>query len=204
MSVLARPPRRPRLQDGTSTVALQRALRLLGWPIRVDGAYGERTAAAVREFQRGFAFVSLVASGSAGPRTLAELRTSIRRGARCSQHFTFRTFRSPGDGWIKVDRALVRGLEAYRAELGGPVAVLGGYRDPAWNAAHGGRPDSQHLDGTAADLEPLLPLERVVALQAFSGIGCDAATGLVRHVDVRHVGPGANGATVANPTVWSS
>ncbi|HMJ02517.1 MAG TPA: peptidoglycan-binding protein [Conexibacter sp.] len=188
---------------GESTVELQRALRLLGWSLRVDGAYGERTAAAVREFQRGFAFSTLVSSGNAGPRTRAALRASIRRGGRCSRHFSFRAFRSPGDGWIKLDRALVRGLEAYRAELGAPVAVLGGYRDPAWNAAHGGDPDSQHFHGTAADLDPLLPLERVVALRAFSGIGCDVASGLVRHVDVRHVGPAPDGATVASPTVWS-
>jgi len=169
---------------GESTVELQRALRLLGWSLRVDGAYGERTAAAVREFQRGFAFSTLVSSGNAGPRTRAALRASIRRGGRCSRHFSFRAFRSPGDGWIKLDRALVRGLEAYRAELGGD-------------------PDSQHFHGTAADLDPLLPLERVVALRAFSGIGCDVASGLVRHVDVRHVGPAPDGATVASPTVWS-
>ncbi len=186
-----------------STVELQRSLRLLGWPIRVDGSHGARTAAAVRDFQRGFAYATLVASGGAGPRTRAALRASIRRGGRCSQHFSFRAFRSPGDGWIKLDRALARGLESYRAELGASVAILGGYRDPEWNAAQGGRPDSQHLHGTAADLEPRLTLERVFALRAFSGIGYDAVTGLVRHVDVRHAGPAPDGATVANPAVWS-
>lgn len=204
VSTLVAPRRsRRRHADSASTIGLQRALRLLGWPIRVDGAYGERTASAVRDFQRGFAFATLVASGDAGPRTDAALRASIRRGGRCSQHFSFRTFRSPGDGWIKLDRALVRGLEAYRAELGRPVAVLAGYRDPAWNAAGGGDADSQHLHGTAADVEPALPFEQVHALRVFSGIGCDPATGLVRHVDVRHRGPAPDGSTPAHPAVWS-
>jgi zinc D-Ala-D-Ala carboxypeptidase len=186
-----------------STLELQRALRLLGWPIRVDGVVGEQTTAAVRDFQRGYAFSTLVAGGGLGPRTLAALRTSIRRGGRCSQHFSFRAFRSQGDGWIKLDRALVRALELYRAEVGGPVAILSGHRDAAWNAACGGRPDSQHLHGTAADVEPLLALDAVLALRAFSGIGYDEPTGLVRHVDVRHVGRAPGGATVAHPLVWA-
>ena len=188
--------------DGT-VEELQRALRLLGWPIRVDGDYGARTTAAVRDFQRGYAFSTLVASGNAGPRTHAALRAAIRRGGRCSQHFSFRAFRSPGDGWIRLHRVLVRGLEAYRVEVGEPVTIVAGYRDPAWHAAHGGAPDSQHPHGIAADVAPQLALERVHALRAFSGIGCDATTGLVRHVDVRHCGPDPGGATVASPIVWS-
>jgi zinc D-Ala-D-Ala carboxypeptidase len=194
------PPARRRTRS--STVELQRSLRLLGWPIRVDGIAGEQTAAAVRDFQRGYAFSTLVAGGGVGPRTLAALRTSIRRGGRCSLHFSFRSFRSPGDHWIKLDRALVRGLEAYRAALGEPVAILGGHRDAEWNAAHGGRPDSQHLHGTAADVVPALSVEEVRALRAFSGIGYDERTGLVRHVDVRHCGPAAGGATLARPAIW--
>lgn len=204
MSIVAPAPRpRRRKSDSSATVALQRSLRLLGWPLRVDGRYGAQTAAAVWDFQHGFAFATLVASGRAGPRTRAALRAAIRRGGRCSQHFSFRSFRSPGDGWIKVDRALVRALEAYRAELGGPVAIVAGYRDAAWSATHGGSTDSQHLHGTAADVEPAMTVERVAALRVFSGVGYDAASGLVRHVDVRHAGPAPDGATVARPAVWT-
>src|SRR5205085_12484407 len=129
-------------------------------------------------------------------------RTAIRRGGRCSQHFTFRSFRSPGDGWIKLDRMLVRALEAYRAALGEPVAILAGHRDADWNAAHGGQPDSQHLHGTAADLEPAMRLDDVLALRVFSGIGYEERSGLVVHVDVRHAGPGPDGATVAHPAIF--
>ena len=195
------PPARRR--SPSSTVELQRTLRLLGWPIRVDGAISEQTTAAVRDFQRGYAFATLVAGGGVGPRTWQALRLSIRRGGRCSQHFTFRTFRSPGDGWIKLDRALARGLESYRAALGRPVAILGGHRDTGWNAAHGGLRNSQHLHGTAADVEPAMTVEQVQALRVFSGIGYDAATGLVRHVDVRHCGPDPGVGTVARPLVWA-
>jgi len=197
------PPARRRTT--ASTVELQRVLRLLGWPIRVDGVAGAQTESAVREFQRGYAFATLVAGGGVGPRTVAALQTSVRRGGRCSQHFTFRSFRSPGDGWIKLHRALARALEVYCEALDEPVAILSGHRDPEWNEAHGGLPDSQHLHGTAADVEPAMTLDDVRALRVFSGIGYDAQTGLVRHVDVRHCGPhaAAGGATVARPAVWA-
>lgn len=193
----------PRRRPAISPVELQRALRLLGWPIRVDGVIGAQTTAAVRDFQRGFAFSTLVAAGGVGPRTRAALRLAIRRGGRCSQHFTFRSFRSPGNGWIKLDRALARALEVYRAALGEPVVVLSGHRDAAFNRAHGGRRDSQHVHGTAADVEPALAVEQVRALRVFSGIGYDPASGLVRHLDVRHVGPAPGGATVARPAVFA-
>ncbi|HEU4703774.1 MAG TPA: D-Ala-D-Ala carboxypeptidase family metallohydrolase, partial [Conexibacter sp.] len=188
-----------------SAVELQRALRLLGWPIRVDGLIGPQTTAAIRDFQRGYAFSTLVAGGGVGPRTLDALRTAIRRGGRCSQHFTFRSFRSPSNGWIKLDRALARGLEAYCEAVGDPVRVLSGFRDAACNAAYGGVADSEHLHGTAADVEPALPVDDVHALRVFSGIGYDADTGLVRHVDVRHCRPngGAGAATVAHPHVFA-
>jgi peptidoglycan hydrolase-like protein with peptidoglycan-binding domain len=193
-----------RRRSAVSTVELQRMLRLLGWPIKVDGVLGERTLAAVSDFQRGWAFSSLVATGKAGPRTHAALRASIRRGGRCSQHFSFRSFRCPDSGWIKLDRALARGLEAYRAEAGGPVAIVCGHRDAAGNAALGGLRDSQHLHGVAADVEPALAIERVIALRAFSGMAYDPANGLVHHVDVRHCGPDPGGATVARPAIWAA
>jgi peptidoglycan hydrolase-like protein with peptidoglycan-binding domain len=190
------------LRSAPTTIELQRTLRLLGWPIRIDGVLGEQTAEAVRDFQRAYAFSTLVAGGGAGPRTHAALRAAVRRGGRCSRHFTFRDFRSPGSGWIKLDRALVRALEAYRAELDAPVVVLSGYRDRRWNRAHGGLRRSQHLHGTAADVEPAMTLDEVHALRVFSGIGVDVVSGRVRHVDVRHCGPNPERASVARPVVF--
>lgn len=185
-----------------STREIQRSLREIGWPLAVDGVYGLRTTAAVRAFQRGYTFARLGASGRAGPQTRAALRDCVAGGGHCSEHLRFREFASKGNDWIKVDRELARGLEHYRRALGGPVRIVSGYRDPAHNAEVGGAPDSQHLYGNAADVPPALPLERVRALRAFSGIGVDARSGLVRHVDVRHRGPNTTGGTVAHPTVF--
>ena len=39
-------------------------------------------------------------------------------------------------------------------------------------------------------------------LKVFSGIGHFAQNGLVRHVDVRHVGPNTTGGTKARPTIF--
>jgi len=185
-----------------STRAVQRALRQIGWPVQVDGVFGPSTKAAVRDFQRGYTFERLGSSGRAGPRTRAALRACAANGGRCSEHFRFREFRSKGDGWIKVDRALVHGLERYRSLLGRPVTIVSGYRDPAHNAAVGGASSSQHLFGNAADISPALSLSRVGDLRAFSGIGVDATTGLVRHIDVRHRGPNPTAGTLAHPTVF--
>lgn len=185
-----------------STRAVQQALRKIGWPVEVDGVFGPQTSAAVRDFQRGYTFERLGSSGRAGPRTRAALRACVANGGRCSEHFRFREFRSKGDGWIKVDRALVRGLERYRGLLGKPVTIISGYRDPAHNVAVGGASNSQHLFGNAADIPPALSLALVRGLRAFSGIGVDRATGLVRHIDVRHRGPNPTGGTLANPSVF--
>ena len=196
---------RPKLADadGLSTREVQRALKQLGWPIAADGAWGSRTYDAVRDFQRGFAFWRLVVDGHAGPKTQKALEVALARDGRCSPHFTFAEFKSAGDDWIRVHRALVAGLEAYRAVIGKPVTVISGYRDPARNAAiPGAAKNSQHLYGNAVDISPARPLAEVRRLNVFSGIGYQGSSGLVRHVDVRHTGPNATGSTVRAPAVW--
>lgn len=183
---------------------IQQALRAIGWPLAIDGVYGPRTTAAVYQFQRGYALETLdPVTGQAGPRTQAALRACVADGGRCSPHFRFHELASKGNGWIELHRALVRGLERYRDALGGPVAIVSGYRDPAYNKRVGGASNSQHLYGNAADIPPALTVARVRTLRAFSGIGYDAGSGLVRHVDVRHVGPNPTGGTVADPTVFA-
>jgi hypothetical protein len=52
-------------------------------------------------------------------------------------------------------------------------------------------------------LNPKLKADRVKQMRRFSGIGIQRATGLVRHVDVRHAGANnTTGGTPANPTIW--
>lgn len=186
---------------------VQRLLRMIGWPLVVDGEAGPKTKEAIRDFQAGYARRNLAVDGVAGAKTLASLRWSAEHGGRCSAHFAFREFRSKesscnGNGWIKVDRELVRGLERYRQAIGGPVVIVSGYRDPAKNACEGGASQSQHLHANAADIPPRLTVADVKALGCFSGIGYEGATGLVRHVDVRHRNPNPTGGTIRNPTVW--
>jgi peptidoglycan hydrolase-like protein with peptidoglycan-binding domain len=181
----------------------QQSLRDLGWPLVPDGEAGPRTFEATRDFQRGFAFWDLVIDGRVGPKTREALRQSLDHGGRCGPRFTFKEFKSKGNGWIKVARELVRGLEAYRDLIDRPVSLRSGYRDPAYNARVGGAPASQHLYGNAVDLaQHVVSLSQVRGLARFSGIGLIRANGKVLHLDVREVGPNTTGGTPRNPTVW--
>ena len=185
-----------------NTREVQQALRQVGWPIAVDGSFGERTFRAVKNFQRGFSFWNLIADGSAGPKTERALIYSVKHGGLASPHFAYREFKSPGNGWIKLASALLRGLEEYRDEVGGPVIIQSGYRDPAYNRKIGSPYNSQHVYGNAADVTPTLPLKEIKRLRRFSGIGVVRHSGKVLHMDVRHVGPNTSGGTVVDPTIW--
>ena len=193
----------------------QELLRRIGWPIQVDGNLGPRTREAVADFKRGFNLYGRsdkdnikpfrTVDGKIGPVTLERLRWSAKHGGRCSRHFTYRECRSKGNGWIKVDRELLRGMEKYRDRVGHAVnlGTFSVYRDPAHNVNVGGASSSQHLYGNGVDLTPELSVEQVKALKAFSGIGIQRANGKVRHVDVRHRGPNnTTGGSVARPTQW--
>lgn len=48
-------------------------------------------------------------------------------------------------------KLLARGLDRVRRYLGHPLEISSGYRCPALNAAVGGTPSSQHVQGLAAD-----------------------------------------------------
>lgn len=53
-------------------------------------------------------------------------------------------------------RTLAVYLEAIRAELGVPLRITSGYRSPSYNAAlPGASPTSDHVNGLAADFQPL-------------------------------------------------
>lgn len=181
---------------------IQQALRDIGWPIVVDGAVGPQTRQAVADFQRGWAFWGLGVDGAPGPETQKAIEACLSANGKCSAYFTFREFASKGNGWVKVASALAFGLDRYRERAGGPVVVVSGYRDPARNSAAGGATNSQHLYGNACDLAPRLTVDQVRSLGVFSGVGWNRGSGLVAHVDVRHVGPNTSGGTPANPTTW--
>lgn len=60
---------------------------------------------------------------------------------------------APPDVLVNLER-LAEFLEAVRAAIGHRMIVTSGFRTPAHNLAIGGVRDSQHMDGTAADVLP--------------------------------------------------
>lgn len=161
-------------------------------------------AACVRAFQRGFGFGLLASDGDPGPLTLSAMEHSADRDGACTPHFSFREFRSKGDGSIWLHRDLPRGLEFVRTVTGRPITIVSGYRDPAHNRAVGGATGSVHLSGGAAD-GTFAPLKAIMALGIFSGIGATTNDQIVRHVDVRGADvsvPNASGGRPNRPTLW--
>lgn len=51
-----------------------------------------------------------------------------------------------------IDSKLLNVIDAIRESVGGPVSLSCAYRCPAHNAEVGGVPDSQHVQGCAADV----------------------------------------------------
>lgn len=104
-----------------------------------------------------------------------------------SAHFSRKEFACRcGCGRDEVHPLLVTALEALRERLGRPVVITSGVRCPEWNRAVGGRPNSAHLTGEAADIKVTGSAERMVLVRAalaldFRRVG--VARGFV-HVDV--------------------
>lgn len=101
--------------------------------------------------------------------------------------------RTPYPAAWRADRAvtLARVFEALRAVVGEPLAVLSAYRTPAHNAAVGGAPKSQHVEGRAVDLTcaTLRPLElfgraRILA-DSLTDIGAIGLYDHFIHLDTR-------------------
>lgn len=186
-----------------NTSDVQAHLRSLGWPIAVDGSYGPNTFNAVGDFQAAFAFYDLLIDHQAGPATQQALASTLANGGKACAHFALREFKSKGNGWIKVSRVLLRGLDIYRDRYG-PTFIVSAYRDPIHNRREGGATNSQHLYGGAVDIPPVASLDAVRNLRLFSGIGYDSDTRLVRHVDVRGQGgiPATTIGTRLSPMTW--
>ncbi len=58
--------------------------------------------------------------------------------------------------WTDRLEALCSVLDVIRAAWGGPLRVVSGYRSPAWNAKVDGAKASQHMEGKAADIQPMV------------------------------------------------
>lgn len=107
-----------------------------------------------------------------------------------SEHFSRAELACPDCGACDLDPRLVPALERLRAAAAMPVLVDSGYRCARHNAAVGGRGDSQHQLGRAADVRiPPLGLQAMYDLAngvpdfARGGIGV-YDDGFI-HIDVR-------------------
>ena len=103
-----------------------------------------------------------------------------------SANFHEKEFACKGTGQVKVSPLLIEYLETLRAKLKASITITSGYRSPEYNKKIGGAPKSQHLLGTAADIQVkgYTPEEvaKVAETIGFGGIGIyDTFT----HVDVR-------------------
>ena len=58
-----------------------------------------------------------------------------------------------GRGVEKISPRLLELLEKLRENIGGPIEISCAYRCPSHNAEVGGVPNSQHVLGTAADVQ---------------------------------------------------
>lgn len=151
-------------------------IRTAGWfprsakvRLHVDRFFGRRTVRAVKAYQRHY---SLVVDGVPGPQTFKSLgRLQDRNGS--TAHFGWNEFAQHNsecrrarryEGTFRggrVRRARVRQnvrrlmwrLEAIRAKASRPVEIVSGFRSVAQNRCVGGATRSQHLYGTAADIQ---------------------------------------------------
>jgi uncharacterized protein YcbK (DUF882 family) len=96
---------------------------------------------------------------------------------------------------------LVDTLTAIRHAVGVPLAVISGYRSPAWNARVGGAKNSTHMTAEGADVRPgkgmtvqelhdfVLHLKKAGELDDLGGLGLYLASNWV-HVDVKKAADG--------------
>ena len=107
-----------------------------------------------------------------------------------SEHFTLAELACPHCGKSECTPELMNALEAFRAVVSRPVLIDSAYRCAEHNKAVGGKPNSQHLLGNAADVRVLEldppALERAARLvNSIKGIGRSTPPFRYLHVDVR-------------------
>jgi hypothetical protein len=215
------------LADGMRKLAMetnqvQQHLNDLGFAAgNVDGIEGEKTRTAVARFQLAYAMDRLTVDAMAGPKTWAALDACVKAVGRLSPHFRANELASRGDRTCWVNRELLEALEVLRRNVGKPLMLRSGWRDPDHNRKVGGASRSQHTYGAAPELQQVkvrldpaaelisgraadfdrgyVTLDDVRDLRVFSGIGYRKVgkVNWVTHVDVRAE------RTPQNPSVWS-
>ena len=195
------PPARPSAEPAMSTSEAQKLLRQIGWPIKVGGSRGPKTAQAIKDFQRGYL------GDPPRPRCCQDWSTSKTEDA----------LRLSAANGGRLGALQVQGVRllAHRAgsaptgssspgsrscapQVGRPIGILSGFRDFNLGASM-----SQHRFGNAIDPTSRSRTSRRSRRSRSSRASATSpGNGLVRHVDVRHVGPNTTGGTKARPTIF--
>ena len=167
-----------------------------------DGLYGDGTFNAVKAFQ---AAQGLSVDGLAGNNTKAKLfghettqephsssgvkTYSLARDGdnSLSPHFKVREFRcQDGTDLILIADGLINVLEKIRNHFGKALIITSAYRTPSHNQKVGGAENSQHLLGTAADIQiPGVSASTVADYADSLGVGGLGRYATFTHVDVR-------------------
>lgn len=109
-----------------------------------------------------------------------------------SEHFSKAEFLCKcGCGQVKVHPHLIDSLETIREFSGIPIQITSGYRCAAHNAAVGGKPNSAHLAGEAADFFVSGNIDRFRFLEAIMFYGperCGVGGDFI-HIDVSQTLP---------------
>ena len=143
---------------GAGVLALQKALATaIGFKEKQDGIFGEKTKAAVLQFQKQS---GLKQDGIVGKNTWAALTRYLGGNATepFTAHFKMSEFKCrdgtavPLKYWSNLQR-LMEILEKIRAACGNrPVIIYSGYRTQSYNQKVGGAKASRHLVADAADI----------------------------------------------------
>ncbi|WP_270890022.1 D-Ala-D-Ala carboxypeptidase family metallohydrolase [Pedococcus sp. 5OH_020] len=171
-------------------------------------------ATAFTGFQQGWNLgPALDPDGRFGTHTSAALAISFARQRKglstMSPNFSYVEFRCNDGGrfpecrriWMLRDH--IRRLEAYRVKIGAPVRIVSGCRCKRHNAEVGGAKSSQHMFGTASDIQGLASLDQKKRFALFAGLGFQQSTGRVVHVDSRDKGASnLTGGKPTAPTTW--
>jgi uncharacterized protein YcbK (DUF882 family) len=102
----------------------------------------------------------------------------------------------PGSGRV-MDRSFLYTLDVTRDFAGIPFIINSGYRTPSHNEAVGGKPNSAHLKGLAADISAPDSKSKFLIVQAALKVGIDRI-GIGKdfvHLDIDSELP--------NPCIWT-
>lgn len=114
--------------------------------------------------------------------------TSLDPALQLAPNFTLSELAQAYKGsWAVVQPHFIARLQALREEVGAPITVNSGYRNPAWNQSVGGASFSRHQWGDAADITAQgMSLEDLGALCTELGAGWVGYYGGHVHCDWRN------------------